>query len=168
MTPGEAAGILAASGEAIARLARSVPREMAGWRPAPNEWSVNECLGHLIEAEHRGFGGRMRTMLEGDEPGLEAWDAAEVAANRDDRKRDPASLAAEFESLRAESLDLLNSVRDSDMQRGAIHPRIGRITVDELLHEWVHHDANHLRQAYAVVEACVWPAMGNTQTFSRE
>ena len=31
-----------------------------GWRPAPGEWSANECVGHLIEAERRGFAGRIR------------------------------------------------------------------------------------------------------------
>lgn len=28
-----------------------------GWRPALGEWSANECVGHLIEAERRGVGG---------------------------------------------------------------------------------------------------------------
>lgn len=23
--------------------------EVAGWRPAPREWSANECVGHLID-----------------------------------------------------------------------------------------------------------------------
>lgn len=168
MTPREAAAVLAGSGDAAVRLARSLPSDAARWRPGPNEWCVNECLGHLIEAESRGFGGRMRLILESDEPRLEAWDAAEIAAARDDRRREPSELAAELEKRRAESLELLSSVREADLQRGGVHPRIGRITVDELLHEWVHHDANHLRQALAAVEAYVWPAMGNTQTFSRE
>ena len=39
----------------LAALARA-----AGWRPAPGEWSANECVGHLIEAERRGFAGRIR------------------------------------------------------------------------------------------------------------
>lgn len=36
----------------------------------------------------------------------------------------------------------------------------------ELLHEWVHHDANHLRQILANVQAFTWPQMGNAQRFS--
>ena len=36
-----------------------------GWRPEPGEWSANECVGHLIEAERRGFAGRIRTILVG-------------------------------------------------------------------------------------------------------
>ena len=31
----------------------------------PGEWCVNECVGHLIEAEKRGFTGRIRDMLAG-------------------------------------------------------------------------------------------------------
>ena len=40
----------------------------AGWRPEPGEWSANECVGHLIEAERRGFAGRIRAILAADRP----------------------------------------------------------------------------------------------------
>jgi hypothetical protein len=43
---------------------------------------------------------------------------------------------------------------------------VARLTVEELLHEWIHHDGNHLRQAYANVQAFVLPSMGNAQRFS--
>lgn len=43
------------------------PTEVAGllatWHPAEGEWCVNEVLGHLIEAEARGFAGRIRQIL---------------------------------------------------------------------------------------------------------
>ena len=67
----------------------------AGWRPAPGEWSANECVGHLIEAERRGFAGRIRRIVDaakGDQPhlppDLEAWDPPAVAAARRDDLRD--------------------------------------------------------------------------------
>jgi DinB family protein len=166
VTPSEVAGILEASGDAVGRLMASVPEAVATWRPAPDEWCVNECIGHLIEAERRGFSGRIRIILEGDEPRLEAWDAAEVARARGDCERSTQELVGEFQSLRRESLDLVRSLKPEHLQRGGIHPEVARVSVDELLHEWVHHDGNHLRQAYANVQAYVWPQMGNTQTFS--
>ena len=46
-------------------------------------------------------------------------------------------------------------------------PDVGRLTVDDLLHEWVHHDGNHLRQALGNVQAYVWPNMGNARRFTR-
>ena len=60
----------------------------ARWRPAPGEWCANECLGHILEAERRGFNGRIRTILAGDRPALQGWDQVAVAAaRRDDRAR---------------------------------------------------------------------------------
>src|SRR2546425_1017037 len=52
------------------------------------------------------------------------------------------------------------------MPRGGLHPQVGRLTVDELLHELVHHDGNHLRQALGNVQAYVWPHMGNARRFT--
>jgi hypothetical protein len=123
-------------------------------------------VGHLIEAEKRGFAGRIKTMLEQDEPRLVAWDAAEVAKARGDCERDLAALLGEFSALRRDSVELVRSMKPSDLARGGMHPVVSRITVDEILHEWVHHDANHLRQALANVEASMWPEMGATQRFS--
>jgi len=62
---------------------------------------------------------------------------------------------------------LVRSLRPEQIQRGGTHPEVGRLTVEDLLHEWVHHDGNHLRQALANVQAYVWPNMGNARRFSR-
>jgi len=42
-----------------------------------------------------------------------------------------------------------------------------RVTIGELLQEWVFHDRNHLRQVLLSAQARVWPAMGNTRRFTR-
>jgi hypothetical protein len=105
-------------------------------------------------------------MLEEHEPRLVPWDAAEVAKARGDCERDLAGLLREFSALRRDSVELVRSLLPADLQRGGMHPVVSRITVDEILHEWVHHDANHLRQALANVQTFMWPAMGATQRFS--
>jgi len=38
--------------------------------------------------------------------------------------------------------------------------------VRDLLHEWVHHDRNHTKQLLSVVQARVWPSMGNARKFA--
>ena len=53
------ADLLAASAATVVAELRALGAE-GGWRPAPGEWSANECVGHLIEAERRGFAGRIR------------------------------------------------------------------------------------------------------------
>ena len=91
----------------VAELARS---GRSGWRPEPGEWSANECVGHLIEAERRGFAGRIRRDPGRGSPRhpgrLESWDPPAVAEARRDHLRAAAELAAEFEGLRADGVGL--------------------------------------------------------------
>ncbi len=142
-----------------------------GWRPAPGEWSANECVGHLIEAERRGFAGRIRTILAAapDSPAdLEAWDPPAVAEARRDHLRPGGELAAEFVDLRRDSVALVRGLPIEDLSRLGMHPEVGPLRVDELLGEWVHHDRNHVRQMLAVTQARVWGQMGNARRFSLE
>jgi predicted nucleic acid-binding Zn ribbon protein len=44
----------------------------------------------------------------------------------------------------------------------------GRLTVRDLLHEWIHHDRNHTKQLLAIAQERVWPHMGNSQKFKGE
>jgi hypothetical protein len=145
--------------------------DAGGWRPEPGEWSANECAGHLIEAERRGFAGRIRRILEG-EPGhpvtLDGWDPPAVAEARRDHLRAGAELAAEFDALRADGVELVRSLRPADLSRTGTHPEVGQLRVDELLGEWVHHDRNHVRQMLAVTQGRVWDQMGNARRFSLE
>ena len=143
-----------------------LPAAAWDWHPAPGEWCVKEVLGHLIEAEQRGFAGRIRSILDGESPQLQAWDQAQVARERRDCERDPVQLLAEFAGLREASVPLVAGLKGSDLQRGGHHPQVGFLRIGDLLHEWVHHDRNHLKQILANVQALVWPHMGNAQRFS--
>jgi len=165
-TPAEAASLLVASAEAIRAETEALPPGLAAFHPAPGEWCVNEVLGHLIEAEQRGFAGRIRIILGGSEPRLETWDQNEVARARRDCERDTADLLRELTALRNDALVLVAGFRPADLARGGLHPKVGRLRVAELLHEWVHHDRNHLKQILTNVQLAVWPAMGNAQKFS--
>jgi hypothetical protein len=165
-TPAEAASLLVASAEAIRAEAQALPPGLSTFHPAPGEWCVNEVLGHLVEAEQRGFAGRIRIILNADEPRLETWDQNDVARARRDCERDTADLLRELTALRHDAVALVAALRPADLARGGLHPKVGRLRVDELLHEWVHHDRNHLKQILTNVQFAAWPAMGNTRKFS--
>ena len=153
----------------VATLAAEVEALTPGtltWHPAAGEWCVNEVLGHLIESEGRGFGGRIRIILAGDEPALEGWDQEAVAAARRDCERDARTLVAELRTMREAGARMVEGLREADLSRGGQHPLVGRLTVGDLLNEWIHHDRNHVRQILANVQAAVWPHMGNAQRFS--
>lgn len=166
MKPTEVAALLEASARELKAELSALPAEAAVWHPAPGEWCVNECIGHIIEAEKRGFAGRIRMILETDEPTLAGWDQVAVARARDDCHRKPSVVLGELLALRKDSVALVRSLGPDQMTRGGIHERVGRLTVSELIYEWVHHDRNHFRQALANVQAYVWPLMGNAQRFT--
>lgn len=173
LTPAEVAAALRAAGVAIRAELTALPRAAARWHPAPGEWCALEVVGHLIEAERRGFAGRVAQLVrpgerpEGGEPDFESWDQDAVARARRDCEREPAALLEEFGGLRDASVALVAGLRDADLGRGGRHPHVGRLRVSDLLAEWVHHDRNHLRQIMANVQTYVWPHMGNAQRFSQ-
>jgi hypothetical protein len=135
-------------------------------RSIPGEWSANEVLGHLIEADRRGFVGRVRSILSQDRPTFVPWDQPAVSAARRDMDRDPEALVAEFLVQRDADLRLVASLETDALERCGVHPVVGELSVSDLLHEWVHHDREHLAQMLALTQAFVFPAMGNARRFS--
>lgn len=165
IAPREAARLLRAAGDAIAAELRAMPERLLVWHPGAGEWCAKEVLGHLIEAERRGFAGRIRTVIAGG--AIVSWDQAAVARERRDCERDGTKLLDEFLALRADSATLVDALRAGDLERGAQHPTVGWLSVNDVLQEWLHHDRNHLKQIVSALQDFVWPAMGNAQRFSR-
>jgi len=164
--PGHIAALLGTAVTFLDAEFAALPDAIFAWHPVPGEWCALEVVGHFIETEERGFGGRIRTILAEERPRFHTWDPDAVARARRDCERDPAAVLAEFVRRRTTSVALVKTLTPDDLDRGGDHPEVGFLTVRDLLHEWVHHDANHLRQLLANVQAYSWPGLGNAQRFS--
>jgi hypothetical protein len=167
LRPAQVAVLLEGAAQAMQAELEAFPDGLAAWHPAPGEWCVKETLGHIIEAERRGFNGRIRSILAAYDPVFLTWDPEAVARERGDCGRDLADVLAEFAALRSDSVALVRDLRDTDLGRGGQHPQVGYLRIGDLLHEWVHHDGNHFRQMLSNIQAFVWPQMGNAQRFSQ-
>ncbi len=165
LSPSEAARLLGASTEVIRSMSTSMTDSALGFHPGPGEWCVKEVLGHLIEAEGRGFAGRIRAILSESNPVLVGWNQEEVARTRGDCARNLDSLLGEFLDLRRSSLNLVSGLKEADLARGGQHPMVGWLTVGDLLQEWIYHDQNHVRQMLANLQNWIWPHMGNARRF---
>jgi hypothetical protein len=130
------------------------------------EWCVNECVGHLVEAEKRGFSGRIRDIIAGKP--ITRWDEAQVARDRKDCERMSQSVWMEFMGLRHDSIAMVRALKPDQLERSGSHPKVGELRVRDLLHEWIHHDRNHTRQLLNVQQERVYPHMGNAQKFVGE
>jgi hypothetical protein len=166
LAPRQAAALLRAMPIFLRAEFEAAPEALLRWRPAPEEWCLLEVVGHLIETEERGFAGRIRTILAEERPQFMTWDPSAVSRERQDERRDPAELLAEFIRRRTSGVALVEALTATDLDRGGDHPEVGFLTVNDLLHEWIHHDANHLRQMLANIQSYTWPSMGNAQRFS--
>jgi DinB family protein len=166
LTIDQVAELLEASGQALTAELRAAGDELGRWRPAEGEWTATEVVGHVIEADRRGFGGRIRRILARDGVAEEGWDQQAIALARGDADRPPADVAAELELVRREALHVVRSLGPEDLDRTAVHATVGIVRIRDLLQEWVFHDRNHLRQLLANTQARTWPAMGNARRFT--
>src|SRR5437870_13158636 len=118
LSPAEIAHFLRAATRTLAAELAGAPERVLAWHPAAGAWCAKEVLGHLIESERRGFAGRIRLMLAGNEPSLEAWDQGEFARARRDCEHPAAALIAERAALRRDSVSLVAALGGSDLTRG--------------------------------------------------
>ena len=166
LTPDHAAALLLASVETLRREAEALGHEALGWHPAEGEWCFNEVVGHLIETEERGFRGQIERIIE--QPGrlLPTWDPPEVAKERRDCEKDGMELLRSLEQDRAKGVQMVGTLTNDQLLLTGEHPLVGTLGISDLLHEWVHHDRNHVKQALSITQAYVWQHMGNAGRFA--
>jgi len=125
-------------------LTKNIPVELLMRKPAPSEWSALECLLHLADMERNVFPARVKAILAGENfPAFFPDDqGAQLSPDTS-----PVDLAAEFEALRVESLKVLETVTEADLERTATHAELGVVSLANLLNEWAGHDLMHLVQA---------------------
>jgi len=150
--------ILRVDGDRWHALATGLDRELLLRPPAPGEWSALQCLGHATDTEAAVFAARVRALLAGQAV-LASYDP-DVASTPITADTDPAALAERHAVLRAESLALLGTVAEADLDRTARHADLGPVTLRELLNEWAAHDLMHIVQAERAVMQAFIPNSG--------
>lgn len=118
----------------------------------PETFSPFDVVGHLIDGEETDWIPRARIILaQGANPAFEPYDRFRHRTRNVGRTL--ASLLEEFARLRAANLELLRSWRltAAELELTALHPSLGRVTLQELLASWVVHDLGHLAQVARVM-----------------
>jgi hypothetical protein len=165
LKPHEIVASLQGTPAVLRNLLCPLPSEMFTWHPTPGKWCIKEVVGHLIEADRHDFIGRIRLILDHEEPRLTVSDQAEIARIRHDCDHDLNDLLDELSNQRSGSLSFISTFGDKELQRGGVHPTIGNLQIGNLLHEWVYHDMNHVRQILVNVQGFLWEHLGNMQRF---
>ncbi len=137
---------LDAGGAAIVALYMGLDDASIRRRPADDGWSLLEILNHLADEEVEDFRTRLLSTLEDPAEPWPGIDPPAWVVDRAYRDRDPAESLKRFREARAESLAILDGLREPAWANTYEHPLLGSITAADLLASWIAHDQLHLRQ----------------------
>ena len=127
-------------------ITRSVPTEMARWKPSPEQWSILEVVNHLADEEVSDFRTRLDLTLHRPDEAWPAIDPPEWAVERRYNDRDLPESLERFLLEREKSVAWLSRLSSPDWGRAHQHSRFGAIRAGDLMTSWVAHDFMHIRQ----------------------
>ena len=162
---------LARTADELTEAIRNRSADQLARRPEAASWSATEIICHLRDVEEL-FRTRFHTILALDDPkiltfgaepaALAAWgiggpighplDPDRWAEERQYARNDPGHALAAFRRHRAETVTLLESLREAQWQRGGIHLRLGRLALGDWVASLAGHDDNHLEQLGRALE----------------
>lgn len=126
-------------------------------RPEPGEWSVLECIGHIVDGELVASA-RYRWIVAEDKPDLVGYDQARWVDALHHADVDPAVLLTMFDGLRTANLELWARLPTEERVRYGLHRERGPESYDITFRMIAGHDRLHLRQARTALEVVSGPA----------
>jgi hypothetical protein len=118
---------------------------LASTRPEPKEWSVLECLGHILDAEIV-VSGRYRWILSEDEPPLMGYDQDLWVDRLHHPDDDPKEMLSLLRALRRANLDLWQRTPVGERSRVGMHSERGPESFDLTFRLMAGHGLFHLAQ----------------------
>ena len=160
----------------IALLAHT-PATLNAWlRDLPEAWTtVNEggetfsaygVVGHLVHGERTDWMPRVKTILEyGESRAFVPFDR--FAQDRESAGKSLPQLLDEFAELRGQNLKELNALGLTEQKLNMLgrHPRLGTVTLANLLATWAVHDMTHLHQLARIMAHQYRGAVGPWSVF---
>jgi hypothetical protein len=125
---------------------------LASTRPEPTEWSVLECLGHILDAEIV-VSGRYRWILAEDEPALVGYDQDLWVGRLHDPGDDPQEMLSLIRALRRANLDLWQRMPTQDRSRVGMHSERGPESFELTFRLMAGHGLFHTAQMRRALDA---------------
>jgi hypothetical protein len=134
----------------------------------PDTFSPFDVVGHLIHGEKTDWPSRIRQILEKETTSpFVPYDRFAMYQESSGKNLD--QLLDEFENLRMTNIKWVRSLNlsDTDLNKKGLHPRLGEVTLRQLLSTWVIHDLTHLSQITRVMAKQYKEEMGPWLTYFR-
>ena len=134
----------------------------------PDTFSPYDVVGHLIHGEKTNWAVRAKMILEyGATKTFIPWDR--FAQYEESRGRSLNELLDDFGLLRKDNVDWLMGLKltTEDLDKKGMHPKLGTVTLRNLLSTWVAHDLTHIAQIARVMAKQYKSEMGPWPEFFR-
>lgn len=164
----QAAEILDRTPATIRALLSGLSNDWTMSNEGPETFSPFDVVGHLIHGEKTDWTARMKRILEsGTTKTFDVYDR--FAQYEESKGKTLDQLLDEFDMLRRENMVWFRSLdlQDKDLERKGMHPRLGEVTLKNLLATWVAHDLTHIAQITRVMAKQYKEEMGPWPQFFR-
>ncbi len=144
--------ILRRTPDVLETLLKDLPDDWTMQNEGGKSWSPYDVIGHLLHGEKTDWIERTRIILfEGPDKTFTPFDR--FAQFKDSQGKTLNQLLKEFKTLRQANLKTLESFKITDemLDKTAMHPSLGQVTLRNLLATWTTHDMNHIYQIVRVM-----------------
>ena len=130
----------------VIALFEQLPDAFARWRPSQERWSLLEIINHLGDEEALDFRARIESTLRDPSASWPPIAPQDWVQAKNYNGRDPGESLERFLTERRRSLDWLRTQRGAPWHNAYVHPKLGAMSAQMLLANWVAHDFLHGRQ----------------------
>ena len=120
--------------------------DQARWKPSAEKWSLLEVTNHLYDEEREDFRQRLKNVLEDPRKPWSPIDPANWVVERAYNQREINKSLDNFLAERRRSVEWLKNLRSPGWQATHHHPKMGKMSAEKLLANWLAHDYLHIRQ----------------------
>ncbi len=127
-----------------------IPEGHLHWKPESWDGVPSEMLNpleqicHVRDIEVLGYQVRFKRMLEEDHPLLASIESYDLVDSGDYARQDPAAVFAQIRQARAQTVALLRTVDEAQLQRTGAFEGYGPVTLKSLIYYLCSHDQQHL------------------------
>ena len=120
--------------------------ESACWKASPDQWSLLEVVCHLYDEEREDFRARVKHCLENPELPFLSIDPVGWVTTRKYLAQDFNEKLLSFLKERNDSIEWLRSLENPNWENIHENPKLGVMSANKFLSNWLAHDHIHIRQ----------------------
>lgn len=127
-------------------LFKNENEKMFLWKQTPEKLCLLEILCHLYDEERKDFRFRTRWVLEKPNQIPPPFNPIDWVTDHDYMGQEFDEMLGKFLNERESSISWLRSLENVNWNNSFEHPKLGKMTAEYFLNNWLAHDYLHIRQ----------------------